>query len=327
MTEREALNALVTGISRNRNLVHVADGNASLKEYGVMWINASGTLLAEAQNKDIFIPLDLAALQNALKFNHPDCETCGPFVKADLTSTSLRPSTETSLHGLMPQNVVLHVHCINSIVCSIQQDAESILAPLLQDFNWALVPYVRPGLELLAAIKTVLKPGVNVLILANHGLVVAADTVHEAQILLESVAAALAQPVLRHKKLNLQRLSGIAAGTDYRLPQDKACHSFALERWSCLAASQHVFYPDHAIFLGPTIPLHFGGKPPAIALRGSGVLVHKNAGPAVEPMLRCLSEVFQRLTPKSKLRPLLESEVRALLNWDAETHRQSINPT
>ena len=59
------------------------------------------------------------------------------------------------------------------------------LAGKLRDFNWAFIPYARPGLPLANAIAPRLKPGIDVLILGNHGLVVAAETVAEAEKLLD----------------------------------------------------------------------------------------------------------------------------------------------
>jgi rhamnose utilization protein RhaD (predicted bifunctional aldolase and dehydrogenase) len=324
MSERDALRALSAELGNTPSLVQAAGGNTSIKENDVMWIKASGTWLSQANDRDIFIPLDLPKLSQALQSNDPDCESCVKFIRTDLTSSTLRPSIETSVHGLMSQAVVLHVHCVNAISLAIQVDAGVRLATLLQDFNWAFVPYARPGLQLSQAIQKVLTPQTEVLILGNHGLVVAADTVANAHALLNNVVNALAQPVLRHTKPDLKRLAAISANTNYRLPQNQTCHGFAMGLWSCRAACNNVYYPDHAVFLGPTIPTSFGGKSMAIAMRGSGVLIHKDAGPSVEPMLSCLSEVFARLSPKSQLRSLSETDVMALLNWDAETYRQSL---
>ena len=44
-------------------LVQGAGGNVSWKEDSILWVKASGTCLAEADKKDIFVPVDLSELQ------------------------------------------------------------------------------------------------------------------------------------------------------------------------------------------------------------------------------------------------------------------------
>src|SRR5207247_2570494 len=119
--------------------------------------------------RDIFVPLDLAKLMEAFARNDPACETCLEFVRTDLNRSGLRPSIETTVHALMPQAAVVHVHCVNTIAWAIRVDAELRLAEKLQGFNWAFIPYARPGLPLAHAIaERLLRPGVEVLLLGNH---------------------------------------------------------------------------------------------------------------------------------------------------------------
>ena len=322
--ELSALKALSATLGSNPLLVQAAGGNTSLKSKDIMWIKASGTWLNDAATKDIFVPLDLTRLLKALGENDPACESCTDFVRQDINPLGLRPSIETSVHGLMPQAVVLHVHCVNTIAWAIQENAEVLLAPIMANFNWGFVPYARPGLELSRAIGKALKPITDVLILENHGLVVAAATTVEAGLLLDKVIGVLKRTVIPTKAPDLRKLARIADGTDYRLPADKNCHGFATDKSVCKIAARHAYYPDHVVFLGPEIPSDFSLDVPAIAIPGAGVLVHKNAKPAVEPMLRCLSDVFARLAPTTKLNALTSAEIGALLNWDAEKYRQSL---
>jgi rhamnose utilization protein RhaD (predicted bifunctional aldolase and dehydrogenase) len=263
-------------------------------------------------------------LAKALNEDHPDCESCLPFVRDELNPSGLRPSIETSVHGLMPQAVVLHVHCVNTIAWAIQPDASAKLHKLLAEFKWALVPYARPGLQLSRAIRGVLKPDTEVLILGNHGLAVAAETVEAAEALLERVVLALHRPVRRLPKPDIKRLIGIAKGTNYVLPLDPAVHDFALDPWAHALGTRNVYYPDHVVFLGTEIPEKPASKAPALAIYGVGVLVSKDAKPAIEPMLRCLSDVFRRLEPGTPLKALSKPEIDQLLNWDAEKYRQTI---
>jgi rhamnose utilization protein RhaD (predicted bifunctional aldolase and dehydrogenase) len=180
--EFQSLRALSAKLGADPLLVQAAGGNTSIKQDGVMWIKASGTWLMDALNKDIFVPLDLAALIKALHDNSPDCENCLPFVRQGLNALGLRPSIETSVHGRMPQRVVLHVHCVNTIAWAIREDAEQQLSQRLRDFNWSYIPYARPGLQLSQSIAGHLKPRSDVMVLENHGLAVAAETIESSKI-------------------------------------------------------------------------------------------------------------------------------------------------
>lgn len=322
--EFEALRRLSAKVGANPLLVQAAGGNTSIKQDGVMWIKASGTWLKDALAKDIFVPLDLARLSVALAADDPDCESCTGFVKQDINPLGLRPSIETSVHGLMPQRVVVHVHCVNTIALAIRADADALLAERLRDFNWAFVPYARPGLMLSRAINRAMRPGVDVLILGNHGLAVAADTVAEAEALMNRVVAELAAPVRDFGPAGIDRLKVIAENSDYHLPEDPACHAIALNENARKAACSNVYYPDHVVFLGASIPDSVASGAVAVALPGLGVLVHKTAKASVEPMLRCAGDVFRRVPEGVALKALSATEIDQLLNWDAEKYRQTM---
>lgn len=320
----QELRAVSAKLGADPLLVQGAGGNTSLKRDGVMWIKASGTWLKDAGAKEIFVPLDLSALHAALLRDDPACEACTDFVRGDLNPLGLRPSIETSVHGLMPQAIVLHVHCVNTIAWAIQQDAEAKLVPLLEGLPWSFVPYARPGLQLSRAIRGAVKPDTSVLILQNHGLAVAAQFIAEAEELLQLVVQRLHRPSRPLALPDLVRLEQVVQGHDYQVPADANAHGFALDATFCTLATTEVFYPDHAVFLGTEVPSDPSTQAPAIAIPGAGVLVHRNANPAIEPMLGCLTDVFRRLDGSESLKALTPAEVGALLNWDAEKYRQAL---
>ncbi len=322
--EFQALKDFSTKIGSDPILVQAAGGNTSLKHDGIMWIKASGTWLRDAKTKELFVPLNMKRLSAALDAEDPSCESCTEFVVNELNSQALRPSIETSVHGLMPQNIVVHVHCVSTIAWVIQPDAEDKLQALLADFNWSYVPYARPGLRLARAIRQRLKPDTDVLILGNHGLAVAADTVAAAEQLLTRVVKALELRTRDQPEPDISALQGLADGTNYNLPSELRCHDVALDNWSCRTATKHAYYPDHVVFLGTQLPSNLNGQSAALAFPGKGVLIRRDAKPAVEPMLRCLSDVFSRLKPDTPLKRLTDEDVDMLLNWDAEIYRQNL---
>jgi rhamnose utilization protein RhaD (predicted bifunctional aldolase and dehydrogenase) len=324
MSEFEALRHLSARIGSDPLLVQAAGGNTSIKSDDVMWIKASGTWLSEALTKDIFVPLDMPRLAAALAVDDPDCESCLPFIRSDLNNRGLRPSIETSVHGLMPQAVVIHVHCVSTIARAMCSDARENISGRLQNFNWSYIPYARPGLQLSRAIRQNIKPGSDVLILGNHGLAVAAETVALAEELLKQVTEALALAPRPESPADVAYLESLLPNSSYRLPYDPLAHSAATDPQSATHGLTKVFYPDHVVFLGATIPADVKSGAAAVAIPGKGVLVNINAKLAVEPMLRCLGDVFRRIEDPAKLQALTPNDIDALLNWDAEKYRQTL---
>ena len=324
MVELDQLRTLSARVGADPLLVQAAGGNTSLKDAGVMWIKASGTWLKDAAARDIFVPLDHAAILEALKRDDPACESCTAFVRTDLNATGLRPSIETTVHALMPQRVVVHVHCVNTIASAIRADAEQRLAEKLAGFNWAFIPYARPGLPLAGAISARIRPGVDVLVLGNHGLVVAAGTVTEAEALLDRVVAAVKRPVRAASAVDHAALAKLCAGTSYAPSADDETHALSTDALALARGKDKVFYPDHVVFLGVGVETAMASNAPLVAVPGVGVLIRKDAKPAIEPMGRCLADVMRRVEESDPLVALTADDIDRLVNWDAEKYRQTL---
>lgn len=324
MVSLDALRTLSARVGADPLLVQAAGGNTSLKDDGVMWIKASGTWLRDASARDIFVPIDDASLRLALERGDPAADACLPFVRADLNDSGLRPSIETSVHALMPQRVVVHVHCVNTIAWAIRADAEARLADLLAGESWAFIPYARPGLPLARHIAGRLRPGVDVLVLANHGLVVAAETVHDAEALLARIVSRLrgdARPLVAPDR---EALEALCTGTAYRPAHDDETHALATDAHALSVGGARVFYPDHVVFLGVGVATDLASDAPVVALPGLGVVVREHAKPAAEAMARCLADVLRRTPPDAPLVALTDDDVDRLVNWDAEKYRQTM---
>ena len=162
------------------------------------------------------------------------------------------------------------------------------------------------------------------MVLQNHGLAVAADTVAEAEALLERVVRAAQCPQRPFASPDIAVLVSVSEGTDYAPSKDVHAHAPALDDEALRLGCANVYYPDHVVFLGTSIPTDLASGAPAVAVPGKGLLVRKDAKPSIEPMLRCLGDVFSRLAPKARLKALTTSEIDQLLNWDAEKYRQTL---
>jgi rhamnose utilization protein RhaD (predicted bifunctional aldolase and dehydrogenase) len=328
MREMAALKALSARVGADPLLVQAAGGNTSLKQDGVMWIKASGTWLQHALMRDIFVAVAIDPLLSALERDDPACETCADFVRSDLNRLGLRPSIETTVHASFAHKVVVHVHCIATISLAVREDAEAVLSRMLKGFRWAFVPYRRPGLPLAKEIRHRLKPDTNVLILGNHGLVVAEETVAEAEDLLDEVVRTLTRPARPMRAGPEPQLASLARESPYDPSPDPGVHSLALDQVSLAQVRKGTLYPDHIVFLGAGVAVAETGETPRSAAERIGLGGRPEPKlivvPAIHAMARCLADVAVRLVPDDPVRILTLDEELALTNWDAEKYRQSL---
>jgi len=334
--ELEQLKAVSARIGGDPLLTQGAGGNTSLKVGGTLWIKASGTWLAHALERDIMVPVEMAPLIAAVEAIDPAAEQAHQFTIAALNSSGLRPSIETTVHALMPQRVVLHVHCVDTIAQAVRDDCVQQVGPRLAGLNWACVPYARPGLPLALAISEHRGQRPDVLILGNHGLVVAADTVAGAEALLEDVKARLRVAPRSAPALDAARLAQLADGTNYRLPSADAAHAAATDPVSLDLAAKGSLYPDHVIFLGTgsviardgedvaAVVARLGTSPVSILFPGTGILMRRDATPGADAMARCLADVLARVPDNVPVRVLTPEEHLQLTDWDAEKYRQDL---
>lgn len=319
-----ALLRLSADIGRDPTLVQGAGGNVSIKLGDTLWIKASGTWLADADRDDILVPV-------MLPVGDP------PMVRPDAT-TQLRPSIETTLHAALPHRVVTHVHSVDAIAHAVRRDAAERLAERLDGISWALIPYRQPGPALTAAVRAhVATQPVDVLVLANHGLVVAAPDVADAAALLSHVVERLA---IAPRAMALPIAPELPSVDGYRVVADRVVHSLATDPVSRAIATRRPLYPDHVVFLGiaPLVvddpaqvaaalaAMSTSGQPLPrwIVVRGHAVLIANDALRGSEAMLRCLADVAARLPADADIETLTDADVAALTDWDAERYRQAL---
>jgi len=318
-------------------LIQAAGGNTSVKDGAVMWIKASGTLLADALTQDIFVPVDLLAMQSAIAERQPRADQPAAFALAG----TLRPSIETSLHAVFSQAIVVHVHCVNTLAIVIRPDAQAVLAERLQGFDWAFVPYGKPGADVAALVMDALGPKTDVILLGNHGLIVAAETVEAAQALLARTVAALHAPARASRRTNFKALAAHTTADFAALPAVHPAHQLALFPDLTATAAAGSLYPDHVIFLGIGVTVlakdetcdqatsrraASGLTPPALVLVPDvGALMRADATPGALALARCLGDVLLRLPAGAAVQTLTFQQNADLLNWDAEKYRQALN--
>jgi rhamnose utilization protein RhaD (predicted bifunctional aldolase and dehydrogenase) len=335
-----ALAAASARIGADPMLIQGPGGNTSIKDMGkdggVMWIKASGTNLADALVRDVFVPCDVVAMRAAMAAGEARADQPAEFA---LAKDGLRPSIETSLHAVFPQRVVVHVHCVNTLAFAIRPDARAALASRLAAFDWAIVPYAKPGARLAAQVQAVLGPRTDVVVLANHGLIVAADTVADAFALLDRVVTAVR--VAPRRAMPGAGLAALEADGFRALPPDHPLHSVAVLPDLLALATSGSLYPDHVIFCGVGVSALLPGETPSQAVARIvdaglpeptfllvpqvGALIRADAPVGAQALAQCLGDVLTRVAQGASVHALTMAENADLLNWDAEKYRQSLN--
>jgi len=316
-------------IGTDRMLVQGAGGNVSWKDNNTLWIKASGTWLADAGNRDIFVPVDLPHLQAAI--------TSGDFeISPKLSAkSSLRPSIETLLHALMPHTVVVHVHAIEALVHLVKFDSEYLID---ESIKWVDVDYHKPGEALARAVYIALDrvEDVNVVFLKNHGVVIGGSDVTEIDKILRSITQSMTSAVCEPVQVTIPNYSlDVGDGLQYFPVEDIDVHQLAINPILFdRLETDWALYPDHVVFLGAKAEMyanadefratHNSTTPELVFIKGFGVFTKQEFTIAKQAQLRCYYDVLSRLPAACKVNALEEGQVAELLNWDAERYRMNV---
>jgi rhamnose utilization protein RhaD (predicted bifunctional aldolase and dehydrogenase) len=322
-------------IGNNIDLIQGAGGNTSVKVGDVLWVKASGCWLSDALNQNIFVPIDKDKTLEAIELGN----VSNISIKEDLgfSDLSMRPSIETALHALMPHKFVVHVHSVNTLSIAVLSNSKKYTESLLKGLNWAWVPYRKPGIRLAKAVQSVMRENPDAIILANHGLVVGAETAQKALNLLTLIEKRMKRKVRKTIEVGNERLLSVISESNYRMPKNKFVHAIARDEMALEVVTTGALYPDHIVFLGAgpmkvisIDELETGLEKsiflndPVIIVRDFGVIVHLDFSDNAESMLYCLVSVLLRIQEGEKLNYLTQEDEIEIMDWDAEKYRQSI---
>jgi rhamnose utilization protein RhaD (predicted bifunctional aldolase and dehydrogenase) len=336
-SELQALSGPSANLGRNPLLVQAATGNTSIKVGPKLWIKASGTWLAHAEKKDIFIPVDLARIR--------DCVDKGTQHLAEYKTSSgasVQPSVETPMHGVMPHRVVIHVHSVNTIAWAVRRDGAAHLAARLAGLAWQWIPYVSSGLPLALQIQRVTSSSPDVLILANHGLVVGGESCGAADALLRDVENRLSVVPRGGFEPQWSELERMAAREPcWRVPDDAGVHALATDATSRAILLGGTLYPCQAVSLNSSTPVissderisdsehrhraRYGVSPTFIIVEATGVLVRRNMTITQTQILLGLSHVVRRIDAEAPIRYLTTTDLDELSTTDAHQYRYAAN--
>ena len=162
-------------LGENFNFSQGAGGNTSYKSNESLFIKASGFKLKKANLENIFVEVNYKkVIENMNKLS------VDPLNETYKKNKTFKPSIETTMHAILPQKYVFHIHCLKTLSLVIQKNFEKELKTLFNDLNYEIIKYAMPGISLANEIQAKLKFSTpDILFLSNHGLVVCANSVKE----------------------------------------------------------------------------------------------------------------------------------------------------
>jgi len=315
-------------VGSNRLFTQGAGGNVSWKDGNLLYIKASGTWLADANDKDIFLPVDLQVLSTRMGsgiFSLPQNIS---------KSNKLKPSIETLFHAIIPHEVVVHLHVVDILTILVRKEAKQIIDNVFRaKISYIFIDYLKPGPDLAESIfKSTLNNTVDIIFLKNHGIIIGGKNTQEVQNKLEFIL----EEIQLHA--SIQKLP-LTCGIPYNLKID-GYSILDIPEVNELAINHELFdklnsnwalYPDHVVFLGErpnlTTNIEFGRKLVSsqdvsyVIVRDCGVFVSDNALKSVVAQLICYADVLVRQSKNHELDPLSSREINELINWDSEKFR------
>src|SRR5690349_5355989 len=189
----ETLDQLVLAshlLGANRAVSNFGGGNTSAKgtavdhagrEVPVMWVKGSGSDLA-TMGAEHFTGLKLDEVLPLMERDEMSDEDMVAYLaKCQISPTMPRASIETLLHAFVPAPHVHHTHPDGINVLAGTADGERLVRECFGD-EAAWIPYIRPGFTLSKQVGLAVRqnPGLKLVVLAKHGLIVWGDTAEEA---------------------------------------------------------------------------------------------------------------------------------------------------
>ncbi|MBQ3079807.1 MAG: class II aldolase [Clostridia bacterium] len=332
----------------NQDLVTCGGGNTSMKEDGVMYVKGSGTALKDAVT-ETFVGMNHTKLMNMLDDVYPegDVEREAKFLK-DVTDAKLpgeeskRPSVEALLHALFPQKFVLHLHpsLVNGLTCSVNGEAEC--ARLFGD-SVVWVPECKPGYVLARKMKDIFDASekkIKTVLLENHGVFFAADTVEGLATSLNGMMNALTSQVKDFPDVESQaedpgygeKIKAVSGKQFVRFNASPAALKFA-ESVSAAKPIMKPFNPDQIVYCGPKV--QFANcenclneiTANVIIMKGVGIYAigdtEKNANNCMT-LVKDAMKVATYAKAFGGEKPMNEELVNFIVNWEVESYRKSV---
>ncbi len=324
-------------IGADKSIIQGAGGNVSIKIDEIIWVKASGTWLADANWKNIFVPLNLKKIQN--DFANCDFEKLknigDEYIVEEYKALNLKPSIETLFHAIMPQKIVVHAHSMNSIILSCLENGGQLVHKTNDYNNLVFIDYFKPGLQLAKAIyeKIYKNAKSQIVILNNHGIIIGAQNIKTADDLLYNFEK---ENEFKNRFIENNIMPNLPInGAQYYYPIN-GTKDFSNDYFACEILCNKILTPDWAVFLSNGIKFISNDKfndknfiyptnKDAIIVENIGIFANNNLSKNGRAILEIIIEIAMRIPKNAKLKCLNASQIHELQNWDAEKYRKSIS--
>ncbi|MGO8694873.1 MAG: class II aldolase/adducin family protein [Rectinemataceae bacterium] len=342
-------------------------GNTSFKDSDTLFVKASGFSLGQI-GMDGFCAMDRRELDAIWERSYPeDREARETAVLQDLLAARQsgehrRPSVETLMHGFFPQAYVVHTHpaLVNGLTCSRYGEA-AFQRLFAADAIW--VPFVDPGYVLAREVRKRVeafraRTGAvpSVMLMQNHGLLVAGESRGEIEERSASVVSRIAAEVRRHPDLGAVSVDarGVAelvshvaslapAGSGIRFRCDAQLLRFADSR-EAFEPLVSAFSPDHIVYAGHEFLrldslseiegawkdfLARNAAPPRIVLvRNLGAVSCAAAMQTAETAMELFVDACKIAVYSQSFggaRHMTRDQIDFIRNWEVERYRSQVN--
>ncbi len=349
----------------DKELVLAGGGNTSAKDGGYMFVKGSGTSLATITAEGfVKIDLDKLSVIYTKEYSDNDSEREAQ-VLSDLMasrcegSENRRPSVETTLHALFEQRFVLHLHpaLVNGLTCSI--GGESAAKDVIdRDFIW--VDACKPGYVLamlcrqkMDEFKKISGKAADMIILQNHGIFFAADSVEELYEMLGAVMTALQSKLTRGPDLSANEpkqgliklsdtlINGVSGITDCEFITNRDALRLCGSRQSAEVILKP-FTPDHIVYckayplfvgregdisvLTEEYKKQFGFYPRVILCEGEGIICageNQKQAQTVKLLFEDAIKIAVYTESFGGALHMTDELTDFIVNWEVESYRSS----
>ncbi|NQU53921.1 MAG: SDR family NAD(P)-dependent oxidoreductase [Bacteroidetes bacterium] len=359
-----------------KEYVIAGGGNTSYKDEKHLWIKASGVNLSDIDENG-FCVLDREKLNDIpnQQFSADPTQREEEVKNALLNSridpgSGLRPSVETSLHNLFNFSFVVHTHStlVNGLMCS-NLAAEKTLEIFGEEVLY--IPYTDPGYILFVAIdeeikkyKTKFNKEPQIVLLQNHGIFVAANSIDEINGIYAGVKSQLKRAFeVFPEELDLpvsEKMAEIVPAIRMLLSEEKLkvasainsswINKFISNKTAFKKGLEKPFNPDQMVYCmseylfienndtdtiieeAKTKIADFktrkGAAPKLIFIQNEGVIVSEDSAVSVGYLKDMVNDFCQIATLAENFggsHPLTTEQASFIENWEVENYRKKIS--
>lgn len=347
---------------KDPELVLAGGGNTSAKCGNIMYVKASGTSLSTI-DKNGFVRIRLDRLGSIFEKDYPpdddlrEAEVLKDLMNSRAEGETKRPSVETTLHALFPQKYVLHIHpaLVNGLTCS-KGGEEAARKILPMNFLW--IEACKPGYILAVICKDKMHEykassgkDADILLLQNHGIFIAGESLEELDAKLTEVLNSLrnslaSSPDMGDAPASREMTEFIKGLSEYGFVLDsgvKEASTYIVSYEKALPMMKP-FTPDHIVYC-KAYPLFagindnpatliedyrskYGFLPRVIIAEGKGIAVRGDNEEMAKNVLSLLRDSI-KIASYSKsfggALPMSDELTDFIVNWEVENYRSKVS--